>query len=175
MVKLSSFGFFVASVLAVASAAPSPNPMPQSKPINYLETRDSVNDCGTSTFDNQTSGASPRVDDCLTIARNIAGGGSWVCYFWFFIIAWALTVLKAVALLAQHQLVQYGTCAFGVQAGFYLGVTNFKVGNSDIIDLINDSVRMFQWNGLVGSKGTMACQSDPSQLPIIVDWGLYHT
>ena len=66
----------LAALLAMASAAP--NPAPVSSPVNELETRASINNCGDSTFVNQSSGGSPRVEDCLRIARNIAGGGTWV-------------------------------------------------------------------------------------------------
>ncbi|PPR05585.1 hypothetical protein CVT24_002786 [Panaeolus cyanescens] len=158
MVKLSSIGLALLTLVATSTAAPSPMPQSNSATSLEIQSRTSINNCGNSSFENLTSNGSPLAADCLRIASNIAGGGSW-----------------AVALLAHHQLVEYGTCAFGVQAGFYLGVTNFKVGNSDIIDLINDSVRKYKWNGKVGSKGTMPCQSDPSQLNIMVDWGIYHT
>jgi len=113
---------------------------------------DSVNDCGNSSFTNRSSGGSPTVGDCLQIAANISGGGSW-------------TVEDVAGL--QHQLVQYGSCAFGVQ-GFGSGIV-FHVGNQDIIDLIHSSITMFQWNGLVGSKGLMPCGGTK------VEWGLYHT
>ncbi|KAF9054908.1 Ecp2 effector protein, partial [Panaeolus papilionaceus] len=118
----------------------------------------SINDCGDSSFDNKSSGGSPRVDDCLQIARNIAGGGTWT-----------------VALIGHHQLVEFGTCAFGVQAPFELGVSNIRVGNQDIIDVINDSVRRFQWNGLVGARGEMQCQTDPGTRWLKTEWGIYHT
>jgi hypothetical protein len=62
--------------------------------------------------------------------------------------------------------------AFGVR-----GTTNryyFIVGNQDIIDLINDSVNRFQWNGLVGSRGDMQCRVVGSGQDA-VSWGLYHT
>ncbi|KAF9054911.1 putative necrosis-inducing factor-domain-containing protein [Panaeolus papilionaceus] len=139
----------------MASAAP--NPAPVSSPVNELETRASINNCGDSTFVNQSSGGSPRVEDCLRIARNIAGGGTW-----------------SVALIGHHQLVEYGTCAFGVKAPFELGVSNIRIGNQDIIDVINDSVRRFQWNGRVGAKGEMKCQSDPGGIWHKTDWGIYH-
>ncbi|PPR05583.1 hypothetical protein CVT24_002784 [Panaeolus cyanescens] len=123
------------------------------------EARDWINNCGDSTFINQSSPGSPLVADCQRIAQNIAGGGTW-----------------HVALIGHHQLVQYGTCAFGVQAPFAFAVWNYRVGNSDIIDLINDSIARFQWFDKVGAKGVMACQSDPSgQFMPNVEWGIYHT
>jgi hypothetical protein len=50
----------------------------------------------------------------------------------------------------------------------------YKVGNQDIIDLINDSVSKFQRDGLVGSKGVMNCQQLGLDLTYVL-WGLYHT
>ncbi|PPR07930.1 hypothetical protein CVT24_000910 [Panaeolus cyanescens] len=145
MVKLPSIGVALLTLVASSMAVPAPQSL--SGTALELESRDLINNCGDSDFINQTSGGSPFVSDCLQIAANIAGGGSW-----------------AVALLTHRQLVQYGTCAFGVQGGFWLGVTNYKVGNADIIDLINDSVSRFQWNGRVGAKGSMPCRSDPTQV-----------
>jgi hypothetical protein len=116
-----------------------------------------INDCGDSTFVNQVSGASPTVADCNHLASNIAGDGTWT-----------------VSDTGQHQLAQYGTCALGVQAtsnGWYA-----YIGNEDIRDLIYESIRRFQWNGLVGSKGHMECQSGKGTLGDIgIDWGIYHT
>lgn len=94
----------------------------------------SINDCGDSTFVNQSSGGSPKVPDCQQLAKNINGGGTWTI--------WPT---------GQHQLAQYGTCAFGAETD--AGWAN--IGNQDIIDLINSSIQRFQWNGLVGSKGRM--------------------
>lgn len=67
----------VASLLAMASGAPT-SLNPQDVAVKDLEKRNSVNDCGDSTFVNQSSGGSPTVSDCQQIARNIAGGGTWV-------------------------------------------------------------------------------------------------
>lgn len=86
-------------------------------PTEGLEKRNSVNDCGDSTFVNKSSGGSPLVADCQVITRNIAGGGTWhpgAGGYWV-------------------QLVQYGTCAFGVQGESEAAVAN--VGNQDIIDV----------------------------------------
>ena len=146
-----------AAPLSATDSSPngaSPNVLFKPSPNN------SVNDCGDSSFVNQSSGGSPRIDDCLRIASNIGGGGSW-----------------EVENVAQsfHQLVQYGSCAFGVQ-GHSGSSPGFNVGNQDIIDLIHSSVDKFAWNGLVGSKGDMPCQPLlVSEGNVGVHWGLYHT
>ncbi|KAH8703812.1 hypothetical protein BGW36DRAFT_288853 [Talaromyces proteolyticus] len=118
----------------------------------------SPNDCGTSTFTDATSGGSPLVSDCQQIVTNIAGTqGSW-------------EVESSVG--KQHQLVQYGTCAFGVTGTTGTGDVDFHVGAQDIVDLINSSIKMFASNGLVGASGNMACQGDAGNDN--VNWGLYH-
>ncbi|CDM27562.1 unnamed protein product [Penicillium roqueforti FM164] len=61
----------VAAIAAAASAAPQPV-----VPTMTLVARNSVNDCGPSTFINRSSGGSPRVLDYKKIAANIAGGGT---------------------------------------------------------------------------------------------------
>ncbi len=119
----------------------------------------SPNDCGTSTFTDATSDGSPLVTDCQQIVTNIAGTqGSW-------------EVESSVG--EQHQLVQYGTCAFGVTGTTGTGDVDFNVGAQDIVDLITSSIQMFASDGLVGALGNMACQGDAGNDN--VNWGLYHT
>ncbi|KAK3317242.1 putative necrosis-inducing factor-domain-containing protein [Cercophora scortea] len=124
---------------------------------------DWVNDCDSYTYVNQVSQLSPLVSDCQVIIENIINGGEW-------------TVFEAF----RHQLVQYGTCAFSVQGLGALGVVQFLVGNSDISDVISESVFRFAWkdphgNLLVGAKGNMNCQGTLSSGVEPVLWGIYHT
>jgi len=117
----------------------------------------SVNDCGDSSFINQSTGGSPLISDCQQITRNIASSGTW-----------------PVASGAQRKLVQYGTCALGAQLSNTANIA--YVGNQDIIDLINTSIDKFSWNGKVGAKCTMDCQSARGLIGSSrVDWGIYHT
>lgn len=116
----------------------------------------SINDCGDSSFTDESSSGSPRIVDCQQIQANIAGGGTWT----------------TLADGTPRQLVSYGTCAFNVEA---TGTDIFRVGNQDIIDLINSSIEKYSWNGLVGAKGTMPCQIDLQSGDVSVNWGLYHT
>jgi hypothetical protein len=148
------------AVLLAASAEAAPvsgadTTLYKSHPSALFDKRGSINHCGESTFENKSSRGSPTVSDCLQITRNIAGGGTWRTAHGY-----------------HRQLVQHGTCAFGVDgdSGSYL------VGNQDIINLINDSVRQFQWKGLVGAKGVMGCQGgSPLEPAKVVYWGIYHT
>lgn len=84
----------------------------------------SVNDCGDSSFINQSIGGSPLVSDYQQITRNIAGTRTW-----------------QVAAGAQRELVQYSTCALGAQLSNTANIA--YVGNHDIIDLINTSIDKF--------------------------------
>ncbi|KAF9033626.1 Ecp2 effector protein, partial [Panaeolus papilionaceus] len=86
-----------------------------------------VNRCGDSTFINQSSGGSPLVDDCLRITENIANDGEWT-----------------TTVFGHRQLVQHGTCAFGVVSTGDGDGLNFRVWNEDIISIIHDSVNKFQ-------------------------------
>ena len=83
---------------------------------------------------------------------------------------------RTVGRTSQHQLAQYGTCAFGVDAhGGIASKGAFYVGNEDVRDVIVDSIARFQWddNGeeKVGTRGVMRCQPNG----ISVEWGIYHT
>jgi hypothetical protein len=156
---MNSFKSFVALTALFASAMAAPAPSTSTNVVApgvmfNPSPGNSVNDCGGSSFDNQSSGGSPRVDDCRQIAANIAGGGTWT-----------------INVGDTRQLVQYGTCAFNAGSSQDL----FHVGNQDIIDLINDSISRFEWNGLVGSKGHMTCQDAFGNENVGVNWGLYHT
>ncbi|TGJ82873.1 hypothetical protein E0Z10_g5898 [Xylaria hypoxylon] len=112
--------------------------------------------CGDSTFEGQTSDASPTVSDCLQIATNIAVEGDWTTQ----------------TTGGQRELVSYGSCKFGVErSGSLNGNVDFVVGNQDIVDIITESVNMFGGSGRVGAKGTMSCQGNIKGQS--VNWGLY--
>ncbi|KAF4436166.1 hypothetical protein F53441_13310 [Fusarium austroafricanum] len=146
------FDTSILSVLMAGFATASPvseNPSSLAKRAQY-------DMCGDSTFDNHSTGGSPLVKDCQKITRNIAGDGRW-----------DLTV-------RHRQVVQYGTCAFGAEIVGQL--TAGYIGNTDIIDLINDSINKFQWEGKVGAAGEMSCKSLSGRFSDArVRWGIYHT
>jgi hypothetical protein len=117
----------------------------------------SPNTCQVSSFTDATSNASPLVTDCQQIVANIQGTqGSWT--------------VEAVT-GKQHQLVQFGTCAFGVTADAGHGRTEIYVGAQDIVDLITSSISMFASNGKVGSSGTVDCNANIGTDTMV--WGLY--
>ena len=114
-----------------------------------------TNSCGVSTFENRISNGSPSVADCQQLAYNIRGDGSW----------------NHVGNPGQHRtLATFGTCVFGVEADPHFGRQSaFRVGNEDIIDLIRDSISLYQGDGRVGTRGIMMCGNTQ------VLWGIYHT
>ncbi|KAJ5759971.1 hypothetical protein N7520_007127 [Penicillium odoratum] len=116
-------------------------------------------ECGDSTFENETSGASPLVDDCLTIIKNIEEDAS-------------TDFTTQVVGKNQRELLSFGTCAFGVEATKVNGNVNFVVGGQDVIDIINESIKQFATDGRVGAKGNMECNSNTSKRQPVL-WGLY--
>ncbi|THC88729.1 hypothetical protein EYZ11_011829 [Aspergillus tanneri] len=114
--------------------------------------------CGDSTFVDQTSDASPSVDDCLTIIKNIEGDAS---------TDWTTQVVGK----NQRKVASHGSCAFGVEATKVDGNVNFVVGGQDVIDIINDSIKQFARDGKVGAKGNMDCNGNIKSQPVL--WGLY--
>lgn len=134
----------MALLLASVQAAPAPTAMTATTRTHSPLT----NDCGPSSFTDESSSASPTVADCQQLAANIAGGGSWT-----------------LSLGVRRTLATYGTCAFGAET---TGIVTY-IGNEDIIDLINSSIGYYSWDGLVGAKGTMSCQETD------VIWGIFHT
>ena len=141
-----SLAVALASMLAVTQAAPA----------NDLVARKKVNDCGKSTYEDETSGGSPTVADCQKIVRNIANGGTW----------------KVSLIGEQYTLVDFGTCAFGAEGN--KAADTAHIGNADITDLINESIKRFQSGGRVGAKGKMSCQSDRGGMGSgDLKWGLY--
>jgi GH18 family chitinase len=115
-------------------------------------------DCGDSSFENQTSGASPDVEDCLAIIKNIEGDGG---------TEWTTQVVGK----NQRKIASAGSCAFGVEATKVNGNVNFKVGGQDVIDIINEAVKQFGGDGKVGAKGDMKCNGNTKDQD--VKWGIY--
>jgi hypothetical protein len=130
---------------------------PDTSAPNYPCIVEGVNDCGESTFADQTSDASPSVADCLGIIKNIQGtNGEW-------------EVENAAG--HQHRVVSFGSCTFGVQAKGKHGNIDFHIGSQDIVDIINVAVQSFGGSGKVGAKGQMSCRGTVKGQD--VEWGLY--
>ncbi|KAL4925616.1 putative necrosis-inducing factor-domain-containing protein, partial [Aspergillus undulatus] len=98
--------------------------------------------CGTSTFVDQGSEASPLIDDCKQIIKNIQGtDGDW----------------NTSPLEKQRSLVHSGTCHLGVTGKGIHGNISFITGAQDIIYIINDAIKKFgRSDGRVGGEGNHA-------------------
>ncbi|GFF82243.1 killer toxin subunits alpha/beta [Aspergillus udagawae] len=110
--------------------------------------------CGDLTIVDQTSDASPSVSDCMQIVNIQNTDGDW-------------EVANAIG--NQHQLMQFGSCAFRVQGQGKNGNIDFNVGAQDIVDIITDSVRQFGGSGKVGAMGVLPC--DGTVKGQQVEWG----
>ncbi|KAL4879073.1 hypothetical protein BJY04DRAFT_229417 [Aspergillus karnatakaensis] len=118
------------------------------------------NECGETSFENQTTDGSPLVEDCLQIIRNIEEDPT---------TGWTTQVVGQ-----RHRTIGVaGTCAFGVEATRTDGNVNFQVGGQDMIDIINDAVAQFAWNDKIGARGDMQCNGNVKSQA--VRWGIYHT
>jgi GH18 family chitinase len=106
-------------------------------------------ECGDSTFENQSSGASPKIEDCRQIIRNIQEDTT--------------TDFKHSTTAGQRDILHHESCHFGVEATKLTGNINFKVGGQDVIDIINDAIKRFGGDGRVGAKGTMPCNGNIAQ------------
>ncbi|KAK8920778.1 hypothetical protein VCV18_008081 [Metarhizium anisopliae] len=111
----------------------------------------SVDDCGASTFENHYSNGSPLV----------AAGASP-----------QISPMAALGPLPISAI--YGTCALGVEVLRPFGTLSTRIGNQDIIDLINESINRFQWQDKVDAAGNIMCQTESSTQNRVA-WGLYHT
>ncbi|KAH7126534.1 putative necrosis-inducing factor-domain-containing protein [Dactylonectria estremocensis] len=117
-----------------------------------------ISDCGDSTFEDQTSDASPSVEDCRTIITNIEGDAS---------TEWTTEVVGK----NQREIASYGSCSFGVEATEVTGNVNFQVGGQDVIGIINLAIEKFGGSGKVGAKGDMGCNGNVKDQG--VKWGIY--
>lgn len=115
-------------------------------------------ECGDSTFVDQTSDASPNVEDCRQIIKNIEGDGS---------TDWTTQVVGH----NQREIASHASCHFGVEATKTDGNVDFKVGGQDVIDIINNAIAQFGRDGLIGAKGDMDCNGNIKSQPVL--WGSY--
>ncbi|KAE8152020.1 chitinase [Aspergillus avenaceus] len=114
--------------------------------------------CGESTFEDQTNDASPSIDDCLAIIKNIQPDTN---------TNWVHEVLGK----NQRKIASAGSCSFGVEATKVHGNVNFVVGGQDVIDIIQSAINRFGREGKVAAKGEMGCSGNMKSQP--VKWGIY--
>ena len=109
-------------------------------------------------YEGETSGASPLISDCEIMQNNIKGGGDWQVY----------------PDSGHHQLIQAGTCAFGVK-GQTINSSRFKIGNGDIYNMVTNSIRDFGKDGKVGATGIIGCGLQGAEGTVDVIWNIFHT
>ncbi|KAM0323899.1 hypothetical protein ACHAQA_008480 [Verticillium albo-atrum] len=138
-----------------------------------LETRQTRDSCGASSFENQTSGGSPTVNDCAVVCNTAHAADWWIKS------SFCGNVWNGGSSTCYNPMIWYGSCVFGA-ARKYSGTGNYDgaVGASDIGDLVRDSINWYQSGGRVGSRGEMKCRianfGDPAHYTATT-WGLYHT
>ncbi|KAJ3471898.1 hypothetical protein MRS44_001997 [Fusarium solani] len=118
------------------------------------------NECGDSTFENETSDKSSLLKDYESIIKNIEGDGG---------TKWTTQVVGK----NQRKIAAAGTCAFGVEATKVDGNVNFAFGGQDLIDIINTAVEKYNKDGKIGATGDFHCIGNVKQQP--VHWAIYHT
>ncbi|KAL5337270.1 major facilitator superfamily domain-containing protein [Aspergillus crustosus] len=96
-------------------------------------------------FEDQTSDALPDIKDCCTIIKNNQGDGG--------------TDFKHQVVGTPHrEILDFGSCHFGIEAISANGNVEFYVSGQDVIDIINDAIAKFgNSNGKIGAKGLMNC------------------
>ena len=112
--------------------------------------------CGTTEVIDQTSDASPSVEDCMGIIKNFAG-----------------TSGNYTTLVGRHETIaSNGKCKFGVYSKAGQPNLTYFVGNQDIVDIIKESVKKFGGSGKVGTKGDFKCRGTGAGTNN-VGWGLF--
>ncbi|CAN8105483.1 unnamed protein product [Discula destructiva] len=107
------------------------------------------NSCSVATFVDQTSGGSPKVEDCRQIITIIQDDIQ---------TDWTTQVAGG----SQRKIASFGSCRFGIEATKIDGNVSFTVGGQDVIDIII---------GRVGAKGIMQYNGNIKGQQ--VEWGIY--
>ncbi|KAL4938844.1 hypothetical protein BDV06DRAFT_231514 [Aspergillus oleicola] len=115
--------------------------------------------CGQATFEDQTSDASPDIEDCRTIITNSQADGK-------------TDFTHQVVGKPHREILYFESCHFGIEATSVNGNVEFYVGGQDVIDIINDAIAKFgNSNGKIGAKGLMNCNGNIKSQG--VEWGIY--
>lgn len=123
----------------------------------------SINDCGTSSFTGLTAPTnSPFIADCQAIANKVIGWGTFQFSAGFPLDGSDVAILQS------------GTCQFvlGTKSVFLV-----NVGDQDVADLINDSIKQFSGinsdgNPVVEAEGKMGCNAVAASTQAKVTWSL---
>ena len=149
--KLSNLFVAMATSLAATTSAA---PLSDDAHFDSLQKRASVSDtvtnqlfkrvgvCGSSSFHRETSNGSPSVADC----RGMLNSGE-------------LDIVYEVV-GSRSEVKRSGNCRFMVYSPGHTAI-----GESDIRDLVRDSIAKFSNNGKVGARGSMDCKGE------LLGWG----
>ena len=133
-------------------------------PRGWVETGNTENLCGNqdpSWWRGRTSSGSPNEADCAELGYAVSFQRGF----------WSTGQLNNYLTIALR-----GTCAFGVRltVGTLCG-GEYNVGNTDVTDLIRDSIR-FALGGKLGAEGAfLPCRGPGGGNSCAIDWAIYHT
>lgn len=112
--------------------------------------------CGESTFEDKTNhDKSPLTADCEKVISELAAHDNSVVYGG----GWAPDEENIEQYVGAHTA---GTCTFGFRPQAY-GSTYYKVGYTDIVDVMRDALARFGDGQRVGAAGRFDCVNDDSQ------------
>ncbi|KAI5804670.1 putative necrosis-inducing factor-domain-containing protein [Peziza echinospora] len=127
-------------LLPLVSAVPTPADV-------FLAEEDNVNTCGDSTFVDTTTKYSPKIRDCEAIATQVLKEAT----FWYSYPE------QAPSQGGWDRIEKVGTCVFAVRTTVEEADGGSKVGNTDVADLIRDSIARFGKDEKVAAQGVMKC------------------
>jgi len=120
--------------------------------------------CGVASFLKDDSGNAPAVADCQALADNMRRTNSVYTGY-----GWRPETGTVSAVLVAH-----GTCAFGVRPWSGSSPPDILVGNTDIADLIESSIKGYGSGDSVATFGNMACQDSTGRHPPVW-WRVFHS
>jgi hypothetical protein len=152
---------FTAATLATIVAFQA---MVQAAPVETeVLNRRTINDCGQASFTGLTAPTnSPFLSDCQQVANQVLGWGTFQFSAGFPLDG------------ADVAILQSGTCQFilGTRSVFLV-----NVGDQDVSDIINDSIRQFSGinsdgTAVVQAEGTVGCNAVAASSQAKVTWSL---
>lgn len=134
----------LAMLLATSIAAPNPNPNPNGAlPATIFARGDNNIKCGKYSYLSMEMEGLAIISDCKMIIKNIRDGGTWT-----------------QSSLKNRYIVGYGHCVMkvgGGDGGSARLLRYYKIGNGDVINIIEEVIKQFGSGGKVGATGGMKC------------------
>lgn len=133
----------------------------------FTDSKTDINLCGDSKFNWHTNFKDPTVDDCVTLAQNMAHSPG------FWTITWDGHYDPSTS--GGTILTSIGTCKFVMYFGDAItrpALQSFYFGSKDIADIINDAVAR-SYQGHIGADGALDCHKGGVDSPM--KWALKAT